>query len=100
MKQATWKKVSQDAKDLIKKMIEKNPKKRINIPDALKHPWISHSKTAEEQNIVLDAEILNKLKAYKGTSTLKKAAMNVLVKMLNNKEIEHLREQFNQIDVK
>jgi len=31
-------------------------------------------------------------------SSLKKAAMNVLVKMLDNKEIENLREMFLRID--
>jgi len=35
---------------------------------------------------------------YKGTSQLKKEALNVLVKMLNEKEISHLRQTFQEID--
>jgi calcium-dependent protein kinase len=46
----------------------------------------------------LDTNVLNSLNKYKGTSKLKKAAMNVLVKMLKPKEIEHLREEFQKID--
>jgi hypothetical protein len=34
------------------------------------------------------------MKEYRGVSTLKKAAMNILVKMADNKDIEKLREAF------
>jgi hypothetical protein len=39
----------------------------------------------------LDDDILSSLRNFKGESKLKRAAMNVLVKMLDNKEIESLR---------
>jgi len=39
------------------------------------------------------------LKDYKAQSTLKKEAMNVLVKMLNNKEIYDLKKQFELLDI-
>lgn len=42
--------------------------------------------------MVLDNEVIQRLKAFKGSSKLKKAALNVLVKMLNPKDIEKLRE--------
>ena len=42
----------------------------------------------------LDPDIIKSLKDFKGVSKLKKAAMNVLVKMLDSKEIESLRETF------
>ena len=35
---------------------------------------------------------------FKGNSALKKAAMNLLVKLLNPKEINSLRKQFEKID--
>lgn len=35
---------------------------------------------------------------YKGVSNLRKEALNVLVKMLNEKEISHLRVVFEQVD--
>ena len=38
-------------------------------------------------------------KFSKGTSKFKKAALNVLVKTINGKEIEHLRKQFEMVDV-
>lgn len=35
-----WDEISAEAKDLIKLMLEKDPKKRISAKDALQHPWI------------------------------------------------------------
>ncbi len=38
------------------------------------------------------------MKQFKGSSKFKKAALNILVKMLNPKEIEHLRGEFQKVD--
>ena len=40
MKGELWKNVSKEAKDLVQKMLVKNPKKRISAQEAYKHPWI------------------------------------------------------------
>lgn len=37
--------------------------------------------------------------AYKGTSQLKRAAMNLLVKQLNPNELKDLHDQFQALDV-
>ena len=38
-KEKGWLTISPEAKDLIVKLLEVNPKKRISSSDALKHPW-------------------------------------------------------------
>ena len=48
----------------------------------------------------LDSMVIEKMKQYRGSSILKKAAMNLLVKQLTSNDIEELREMFHQIDVK
>ena len=40
----------------------------------------------------MDANVVNALREYKGVSNLKKAAMNILVNMLDPLQLEHLRE--------
>lgn len=35
-----WKNISDEAKDLISKMLDKNPKTRISSHDCQNHPWL------------------------------------------------------------
>ena len=47
---------------------------------------------------MLDVKVIDSLRKYKGISALRKEAMSVLVKMLNQKEIGKLRAIFEEID--
>jgi len=89
-------KVTDECKDLITKILVVDPKKRMTGEAILKHEWFKKiqglKKGGEEDK--LDAGIVNLLKNYKGGSKLKKAAMNILVKTLDSREINKLREQF------
>lgn len=38
-----WKEVSEQAKDLISKLMVSDPTKRLNIEEALAHPWLKVS---------------------------------------------------------
>lgn len=38
-----WKKVGEKAKDLLKKLLEKDPNRRLSAADALNHPWFEGS---------------------------------------------------------
>ena len=38
-KGSIWKKISNEAKDFIKKLLVKNPEKRMNVKEALQHEW-------------------------------------------------------------
>lgn len=66
----------------------------------MKDPWFTKHKKIEKgsEEDKLDSHILQKLREYRGVSALKKAAMNILVKMADSKDIEHLREMFTKID--
>lgn len=47
----------------------------------------------------LDPAILLKLREYRGVSKLKKAALNILIKMVSQtKDVELLRDSFTQLD--
>jgi Ca2+-binding EF-hand superfamily protein len=50
------------------------------------------------KQVSFDPEILDRLKNYRGISSLKKEAMNVLVKMLDPKKLQNLRAAFHLID--
>ena len=42
LRSTVWKTLSNEAKDLIKKLIVKDPSKRLTIHQALQHPWINN----------------------------------------------------------
>jgi Ca2+-binding EF-hand superfamily protein len=46
----------------------------------------------------LDRNALENLKKYKGVSHLKRAAMNILVKMASEEEVAELTQAFKRID--
>lgn len=87
--------MSANAKDLISKLLTKDPKKRITCSEALSHKWF-FSETGQKPTV--DSKTLALLSSYKGISSLKKEAMNVLVRMVAQQELNNLREQFFIID--
>lgn len=78
------------------------PSERITAEQALNHEWFKKYCSPRSRVVStedkLDPNILERLRHYRGVSTLKKAAMNLLVKMVDYKEIEHLREMFMRMD--
>ena len=46
----------------------------------------------------MDTKVLERLRSFKGSSKLKRAAMNMFVKMADQQEIEKLGAQFQQLD--
>mmetsp|Transcript_10953 Transcript_10953/g.8128 ORF Transcript_10953/g.8128 Transcript_10953/m.8128 type:complete len:157 (+) Transcript_10953:555-1025(+) len=93
--QQQFKNLSDECKDLIRQMICVDRKKRITCSKILEHPWmVKVLGSTERHDADLDPEIISNLKKFKGQSLLKKAALNVLVKMLGPKDIQKLREQF------
>jgi calcium-dependent protein kinase len=91
-----WATISQDAKDLILRCLDKDKTSRITAAEALKCPlFLNQSKIAEYR---ISDEHIESLKNYKATSVLKKEALSVLVKLINEDLIQDLREVFRSID--
>lgn len=47
-KHVDWEGISNEAKDLITKMLIKNPSRRITVKAALKHEWFSKMDSVDE----------------------------------------------------
>lgn len=91
-----WENISDAAIELIKQCLCRKAKNRITAAKALESPWFEE--VMEKETNPLSDEVLNSLKGYEANSMLKKEAMNVLIKMLKDDEIEYLREEFRKID--
>ena len=76
-------KLSNNAKDLIKKLLEYNPSKRITAKNALNHPWFQNSPFKKILNNNLNSNdilyMLKNLENYRNDNKIKSAAFAYLV---------------------
>ncbi|KAL8130688.1 hypothetical protein V2J09_019843 [Rumex salicifolius] len=68
-----WPSVSLGAKDLIRKMLIKDPRKRISAAEALEHPWLREGGDASDQPI--DSAVLIRMKQFRAMNKFKKLAL-------------------------
>uniref|UniRef100_A0A453HQR6 non-specific serine/threonine protein kinase n=1 Tax=Aegilops tauschii subsp. strangulata TaxID=200361 RepID=A0A453HQR6_AEGTS len=91
-----WPNISSGAKDLVKKMLNINPKERLTAFQVLNHPWIKEDGDAPDTP--LDNVVLNRLKQFRAMNQFKKAALRVIAGCLSEEEIRGLKEMFKNID--
>ncbi|CAL4946930.1 unnamed protein product [Urochloa decumbens] len=91
-----WPRISPGAKDLVKKMLTTDPKKRISAYDVLNHPWIKED--GEAPDTLLDNAVMNRLKQFRAMNQFKKAALRVIAGCLSEEEIRGLKEMFKSMD--
>lgn len=86
-----WPSVSSEAKDFVKRLLNKDPRKRMTAAQALCHSWI---KDSNEVKFPLDILVFKLMKVYMRSSPLRKAALRALSKTLTVDELFYLKEQF------
>ncbi|KAK8967580.1 Calcium-dependent protein kinase 1 [Platanthera guangdongensis] len=91
-----WPSISDSAKDLVKKMLVRNPKKRLTAHEVLCHPWIQVDGVAPDKP--LDSAVLSRLKQFSAMNKLKKMALRVIAESLSEDEIAGLKEMFKMLD--
>lgn len=91
-----WPSISNDAKDLVQKMLIRDPKKRLKAHEVLCHPWVQVDGVAPDKP--LDSAVLSRLKQFSAMNKLKKMALRVIAENLSEDEIAGLKEMFKMID--
>ena len=91
-------------KDLLSKLLETNPKKRLDAEQALNHKVFDINKTKEILNDIPDEKIIlkliNNLKNYKSDSILKETALAYLVHNFHDiEDIDNACKLFDKLDV-
>lgn len=92
-----WPSISLSAKDLVRKMLDMDPKKRITIQEALSHPWLKAD--GEAPDTPLNSLVLTRMKQFRAMNKLKKIALKVIAESLSEEEIASLKELFESMDV-
>ncbi|XP_066358291.1 calcium-dependent protein kinase 27-like [Miscanthus floridulus] len=91
-----WPSVSENAKDLLRKVLVRDPKKRLTAHQVLCHPWLQTIASAPDKP--LDSAVLSRLKQFSAMNKLKKMALRVIAENLSEEEIAGLKEMFKMMD--
>ncbi|KAH1194557.1 CDPK-related kinase 1 [Glycine max] len=93
--EAPWPSLSADAKDFVKRLLNKDYRKRLTAAQALSHPWLVNH--CDDVKIPFDMIIHKLVKTYICSSSLRKSALGALAKTLTLVQLAYLREQFNML---
>ncbi|KAF7811468.1 calcium-dependent protein kinase 1-like [Senna tora] len=91
-----WPSISESAKDLVRKMLVRDPRRRLTAHQVLCHPWIQVDGVAPDRP--LDSAVLSRLKQFSAMNRFKKMALRVIAESLSEEEIAGLKEMFKMID--
>ncbi|KAH9648227.1 calcium-dependent protein kinase 32 [Citrus sinensis] len=92
-----WPKVSENAKDLVRKMLDPDPKRRLTAQQVLEHPWLQNAKKAP--NVSLGETVKARLKQFSVMNKLKKRALKVIAQHLSVEEVAGIKEGFHMMDI-
>ncbi|KAE9598052.1 hypothetical protein Lal_00003938 [Lupinus albus] len=89
-----WPSLSPEAKDFVKRLLNKDYRKRMSAAQALAHPWLRDN----THPIPLDILIYKLVKSYLNATPFKRAAMKALSKTLTENELVYLGAQFKLLE--
>ncbi|XP_050155415.1 CDPK-related kinase 3-like [Malus sylvestris] len=85
-----WPTMSLEAKDFVRRLLNKDYRKRMTAVQALCHPWLRD----DSRPLPLDILIHKLVKSYLQATPFKRAALKSLSKALTEDELIYLRAQF------
>uniref|UniRef100_A0A7S0RNC7 Calcium-dependent protein kinase n=1 Tax=Chlamydomonas leiostraca TaxID=1034604 RepID=A0A7S0RNC7_9CHLO len=91
-----WPKISEAAKDCVRRLLEQDPAKRATTQQILTHDWLVKEGAAND--VVLDSVVLKRMRQFAQMNKLKKMCLMVVGQHLSPDEIAGLKELFKSID--
>ncbi|XP_030511405.1 calcium-dependent protein kinase 2-like [Rhodamnia argentea] len=91
-----WPSISNGAKDLIRKMLTQDPKKRITSAQVLEHPWLKEGGEASDKPI--DSAVLSRMKQFRAMNKMKQLALKVIATNFSEEDIKGLKAMFTNMD--
>ncbi|XP_078446773.1 CDPK-related kinase 1-like isoform X2 [Wolffia australiana] len=87
-----WPTLSPEAKDFVKRLLNKDYRKRMTAAQAQCHPWI---RDHPDVVVPMDMVICRLIKTYICSSSLRKSALTALARSLTVNQLFYLQEQFS-----
>ena len=94
-----WAGVSNDAKELIKKMLTVDPKKRVSALEAMSDKWFNVNKKNNNVDKKMAKSVIQNMKKFKKNRKLEQATVGFIINQLVSKEERNeLAKQFKEWD--
>ncbi|GAB4851606.1 Calcium-dependent protein kinase 14 [Ancistrocladus abbreviatus] len=91
-----WPKISKNAKDLVRRMLDPDPQRRLSAQEVLDHPWLQNCEKAP--NTSLGETVKARLKQFTVMNKLKKKALRVIAEFLSEEEMAGMKGKFEMMD--
>ncbi|EEC79374.1 hypothetical protein OsI_20273 [Oryza sativa Indica Group] len=95
-KREPWPNVSDNAKDLVRQMLQPDPKLRLTAKQVLEHTWLQNAKKAP--NVPLGDIVKSRLKQFSRMNRFKRRALRVIADHLSAEEVEDIKDMFKVMD--
>lgn len=91
-----WESISPEAKNCVKKMLQRDPRKRPTAEEILKDPWLAEGTASTRP---LNCAIMERLKTFLPMNALKKETLKVISRRVPTSELNAVREMFFELDL-
>jgi calcium-dependent protein kinase len=99
MEEDVWERISDDAKKLIQRMLQKDPKFRPDINEVINDKWLNNRNSKKSSKRFVSKTSLMNLKEFSRESYLKKATFHYITsQFISSEEIDELRSIFEKLD--
>lgn len=91
-----WNAVSEDAKDFVRRLIKVDLKDRMQVSDAVQHPWLS--KTHHATDLEATRQVLCNIRRFANESVCSAICITAVARHLNHKGIRDIHQVFRRMD--
>ncbi|KHN06216.1 Calcium-dependent protein kinase 24, partial [Glycine soja] len=91
-----WPKVSDEAKHLVKRMLDPNPFTRITVQEVLDNSWIQNREHG--RTISLGDQVRMRIKQFSLMNRFKRKVLRVVADNLSDEQIDVFKQMFNMMD--
>ncbi|GER40675.1 calcium-dependent protein kinase, partial [Striga asiatica] len=91
-----WPRISEDAKDLVRGMLQQNPYTRLTVEEVLQSQWIQRADKVPD--ISLGEGVITRIKQFSLMNKFKKRVLSVVADNLPDEQVDGIKEMFNMMD--
>jgi len=97
-KNPVWENISDNAKDLLAKLLERQADVRLTAEEAYNHPWIQQQKDKEFADVEVNADVFSNMETYMNSVALKRTTLSFIASRIPEDQIQTLRPAFSKMD--